>query len=1190
MSFCGPRLRRAVRVLVCSSVLACIALVSSDSGSLSAQAPAAAPVERAILDQADRQKGEATFWVIVREKANLAAAYGIQQRSVRGRFVYDQLTTVAAKSQAGLQALLRARGASFKPFWIANAIRVTGDRALIDELARRPEVERIVRDRVFTLEPPVPGVDEAQISGVEWGIDRIRAPLVWSTFSDRGESIVVASVDTGVKFDHPALVNQYRGNLGAGNFDHNYSWFDPSNVCGTPSLAPCDNNGHGTHTMGTMAGDDGNGNQIGVAPHVKWIAAKGCEQGSCSNAALLAAGQWILAPTDLNGQNARPDLRPHIVNNSWGSSNASDTFYQATVQAWIASGIFPAFSNGNAGPACGTVGAPAGYAESYGAGAFDINNLIAAFSSRGPAPTSVGASIKPDLAAPGVNIRSAWNDGGYYTISGTSMASPHLAGAVALMWSAAPSLIGNIAGTRALLGQTAIDTSDLTCGGTAANNNVWGEGRLDAFAAVGAAPRGPTGTLTGIVTDSSSSPIQGATIAVSGPTSRTTPTGSAGDYTVLLPVGSYDVAASAFGYLTQSANAVVINDGQTIALPFTLAAAPAHAISGHVTDSFLHPVAGATVTVLGAPATTDGNGFYSFAKIPEGTYPIKAEGGRCRNADTKALTVDADETVDFLLTARSDSFGYFCREETASYVEANLVVALTGDDAAAPINLPFPFLFYGQTYNSAQLATNGFLNFIASSTSFSNSAIPTPAVPNAAIYPYWDDLFADGSSSVRTDVFGSAPSRQFVIEWRNVAYFNDLTKRVDFEVILHENGQILIQYRNIGNDAQERGNSATVGIEDQTGSIALQYAVNEAALSDAVAIRYLLAPQAILQGTVTDTNDGLPIAGASVKAFQGSTVAAQTTTDANGFYRMPLLLGTYDLQALKTNYVTALASVSLSTPDGTVTRNLALKAGRLTVNPSTLEFIMTAGQARTANLALANTGTEGLTWSVSESPTAVSWLSEGSGGGALAAGSNATVLVGVNSTGLAAGVYDTTLLFSSDSGRQPSVTVSVRLVVSGYSKAIDAGGGAYTDGSGISWLADRVYVAGQYGYVSKQSGISTTTIAIAATNDDPLYQSARIDPGEYRFDGLPAGVYEVDLRFAEIQNQAPASRLFDILVEGKLVLPALDVAREVGTFTADRHVFFLSITDGKANIGFAAKRGYAKPVVSGLRLTHRPDK
>ena len=83
----------------------------------------------------------------------------------------------------------------------------------------------------------------------------------------------------------------------------------------------------------------------------------------------------------------------------------------------------------------------------------------------------------------------------------------------------------------------------------------------------------------------------------------------------------------------------------------------------------------------------------------------------------------------------------------------------------------------------------------------------------------------------------------------------------------------------------------------------------------------------------------------------------------------------------------------------------------------------------------------------------------------------------------------------------------------------------------------------------------------------------------------------MDLRFAEIQNQAPGSRLFDVLVEGKLVLPALDIAGEVGKFTADnRHVFFLSITDGKANIGFAAKRGYAKPVVSGLRLTHRPDK
>jgi subtilisin family serine protease len=422
---------------------------------------------------------------------------------------------------------------------------------LLDELARRPEVDRILADREYKLPDPIQGSAEVDVASVEWGIDRIGAPLVWSTFGVRGEGVVVANIDTGVRFDHAALVRQYRGNLGGGQFDHNYNWFDPSNVCGTPSLQPCDNNGQGTHTIGTMGGDDGGTNQIGVAPNVKWIAAKGCESSTCSTSALLAAGQWVLAPTDLAGANPRPDLRPDIVTSSWSSSDASDTFFQQTVQTWLAAGIFPAAANGDAGPGCGTVGSPASYAESYGSGAFDINNGIASFSGRGPAPAAVGGQIKPDISAPGVNIRSAWNDGAYNSLSGTAMASAHVAGTVALMWSAAPSLRGDIASTKSILDDTAIDTSDLTCGGTAANNNVWGEGRLDAFAAVDQSPRGSQGTLAGTVTDAGTgNPIEGVTIEVTGPADRTRQTDASGHYSLLLPAGSYVVTASTAGHLS----------------------------------------------------------------------------------------------------------------------------------------------------------------------------------------------------------------------------------------------------------------------------------------------------------------------------------------------------------------------------------------------------------------------------------------------------------------------------------------------------------------------------------------------------------------------------------------------------------------------------------------------------------------
>ena len=360
-------LAAAMLIVVLAGAISVFGTTAADGGSTR--------VDAKVLDQiADR--GSTTFWVVLEQKADLRPAASVQNSTSRGEFVYDELRKTADRSQAGLRALLARRGADYKPFWILNSIRVTGDQALLDELAARSEVQKIIADPVFRIPDPIVEKAEPRIDAVEWGIDRIRAPLVWSTYGDRGAGIVVANIDTGVRYTHQAVVRQYRGNNGA-TFDHNYNWYDPSLVCGSPSLAPCDNNAHGTHTMGTMVGEDASlVNQIGVAPAAKWIAAKGCETNSCSTSALLASGQWILAPTNLIGQNPRPDLRPHIVNNSWGNSNGGDTFYQATVNAWIASGIFPTFSNGNTGPGCGTVGSPGSYPASYGVGAFDINNVI----------------------------------------------------------------------------------------------------------------------------------------------------------------------------------------------------------------------------------------------------------------------------------------------------------------------------------------------------------------------------------------------------------------------------------------------------------------------------------------------------------------------------------------------------------------------------------------------------------------------------------------------------------------------------------------------------------------------------------------------------------------------------------------------------------------------------------------------
>jgi hypothetical protein len=795
-------------------------------------------------------KGQTTAWVVLKAHADLSPAFAIKDWNARGRFVYERLKSTAESSQAALQAFLRNRGASFQSFWIANAIKVSADAATFDAAAARPEVDKIIADKTYAISPVSPGVTQAAINTVEWGVDRIKAPQVWSTFGDHGEGIVVATIDTGVLYTHPALVGKYRGNLGGGNFSHDYNWWDPSLTCGSPMAAPCDNNGHGTHTMGTIVGDDGSGNQVGVAPGAKWIAAKGCESSSCSSASLLSSGQFMVAPTKLDGTGANAAKRPQLVSNSWGDG-PTDTFYQATVQAWLASGIFPVFANGNSGPGCQTAGTPGAYPESYAVGAFDINNVIASFSSRGASQVS-GGGIKPNISAPGVNVRSSWNDGSYNTISGTSMATPHVAGAVALVLSANPALIGDINGVRAYLDQTAIDVSDLTCGGTAADNNVWGEGRMDAFAAVTLAA-GPHGTLTGVVRNANTSAvIPNADVSVTGSASRSTTTDASGIYSMVLPAGTYDVTGSKFGFSSSTVNGAVVPDGGTKTQDLSLAPVPTRTVSGHVRDASSAAVAGVPVTVLGTPlpsATTDGAGFYSIPGVPDGSYSARADapsGNRCLSSATNALNVSGSNVVnfDFTLPHKHDTFGYRCRVEASSFVDGTTQLTLTGDDVVQNVVLPFTFTYYGTGYSSVNVSTNGNLQFTGTDATWVNGAIPTPGSPNNAIYPYFDDDYVDTVAPPGTGVYtaslGVAPNRQFVIEWRNIRYF-DYSGRVGFEVILNENGDVQTNYKDIlAGDGREMGNSATVGIENAAGTDGIQYAYNEGVLSTGLSVRYYI--------------------------------------------------------------------------------------------------------------------------------------------------------------------------------------------------------------------------------------------------------------------------------------------------------------------------------------------------------------
>lgn len=441
------------------------------------------PIPPEVLAQAS-QSGQARYLVLLRERADLRDAAAMTDRDARGRFVYDALKRTADRSQRAILQFLAAertagRATVVRPFLSVNAIGVRSDDRALRRISAFPEVERIVAAPAVSVPAPVAGGTEAAIQGIEWNIASVGAPASWAR-GITGQGIIVANIDTGVEFAHPALVDQYRGNTGSG-FVHDRAWWDATGTC---ALAPCDDNGHGTHTMGTMVGDDGGANRIGVAPGATWIACKALGAGgSGSLFDLLECGDWILAPWDLTGANPDPTERPHVVNNSWGFSFGGFAILRPMVDSWRAAGIFPAFSVGNSGPSCATATSPGDYPEAFATGALTAAGTLASFSSRGP---SAFGPVKPDLAAPGVNVRSSVPPGSYAVFSGTSMASPHTAGLVALLWSEYPNLRRDVPDTERKLRPAAriMNTTD-ACGGdtpTTHPNNSYGWGSADAVA------------------------------------------------------------------------------------------------------------------------------------------------------------------------------------------------------------------------------------------------------------------------------------------------------------------------------------------------------------------------------------------------------------------------------------------------------------------------------------------------------------------------------------------------------------------------------------------------------------------------------------------------------------------------------------------------------------------------------------
>jgi subtilisin family serine protease len=439
--------------------------------------------------------------VTLKEQVNLQAFDGLA-RAERNEQLVTALQALAHASQAPIRAFLEIRSRagtvdSYTSFWVFNGLAVTATPEVIQEMGLRREVLRITADET------IPAPESSTTSLVEPNLDQVNAPAMWD-LGFRGQGIVVASLDSGVYAGHPDLSAQWRGGSN--------SWFDPY---GQHPISPYDSSGHGTQTMGVIVGRDLGGTAIGVAPDAQWIAAKIFDDaGNATTSAIHSAFQWLLDPDG----NPATDDAPHIANNSWGyATPGCNLEFQLDLQALRAAGIVPVFSAGNAGPNPETSVSPANNPEALAVGGVDGNDRIYLSSSRGPSACD-GVSVFPDLVAPAVEIWTSNWYGSYSSGTGTSLAAPHVSGALALLLSA----FGDLAVSE----QEAALLSTETDLGPAGPDNDFGYGRLDVLAAFYAL-QGSEPTATPAPT-ATSNPTPTATATATGtPTPTATATNTA---------------------------------------------------------------------------------------------------------------------------------------------------------------------------------------------------------------------------------------------------------------------------------------------------------------------------------------------------------------------------------------------------------------------------------------------------------------------------------------------------------------------------------------------------------------------------------------------------------------------------------------------------------------------------------------
>ncbi len=872
--------------------------------------------------------------------ANMDARFYAEKATLERR-TYEVITALQKKAdqtQPELLSYLSRMEATeavftYRKFWIVNAIMVEAKPEVILNLATRRDVHMIDLDARLERDKPVSikRDDPAQeaINSVEPGLKIINADKLWA-MGITGQGRIVMGIDTGVDPTHPALSYKWRGT----HVSADQAWFDPTG--GSSSPEDCD--GHGTHTMGTMTGYVEGGDTVGVAIGAEWIASNSLCGGSPHTSNSIASFEWAMNPDqDVNTIDDMPDA----INNSWYDPSISDECDNVWVDCFNAveaTGIAVVFSAGNSGPNSQTITTPKNIntnttnvwatAAINGANYLNgSNDPIASFSSRGPSVCDGEGplKIKPEASAPGDDVRSSYPGGGYSLLSGTSMAAPHVTGAIALLRQFAPTLTGKQ--IKEALYATAKDL------GTEGEDNTYGVGLIDLYAAflsLGTPDETPPETIVDLaVSDITSSeltitwtvPVDTSANGVTGFDIRmsTSPINDTTDFYnaeqvpfTKLPnqAGETEtIMIENLDFSTEYYFAIISSDiwsnhsELSNLVSGTTYDAPVVQVTpdelGHflpamstLTDTVKIANVSATNSTLDFSVSLENNTFPEDAvqvKLVPKTLAIESEGGsKDKPVEKGGLSlegfggpdmfgyewIDSDET-------NGPNYEWNDISTTGTLVDnwqATGTYDPLDEGIAGPFDLGFTFKFYDTEYSEVYLNTNGFVAFESFSGSlFSNKEIPNTDAPNAIIAAVWDDLDGDGGNC-----YVQQFSDKFVIQYDNWPEYS-ASGTFTFQIVIFRSGKVIIYYNSLTGDLT----SATVGIESPDGTDGLQVEYNGGTyLANNKALQFASEP-----GWLTnDVSNG--------RLFNGNEVDIELTFHSEdfpgGLYSMDVVVASND--------------------------------------------------------------------------------------------------------------------------------------------------------------------------------------------------------------------------------------------------------------------------------------------------------